>query len=66
MRKLKKPNRIYNLIDKLMYKFSVRSGPFMYKFRDEWRYVDHDGKLYRIVPTGTYEGIPLLIMQIER
>jgi len=32
-------------------KFLVRYGPVMYRVRGEFRYVDHYGKVYRLVPT---------------
>jgi hypothetical protein len=60
--KLKRAPWLPSKLRYLLYKWvGIRSGPAMLAVRDEWLYIDFDGKVYRLRPTGASEGSPLTI-----
>ena len=42
-------------------RYMVRYGPAMLQRQGYWWYIDHHGKVYRLEPTGAWEGSPLAI-----
>lgn len=48
-------------------KFMVRYGPCMIQRRGYWQYIDHEGSLWRLIPTYSHgRDTPLVITLEER
>lgn len=62
MKKLQRENWFSRTFRFWIYRcVGIRHGPAMLAVRGEWLYIDFDGKVYRLRPTGNYEGVPLTI-----
>lgn len=49
-------------------RYGVRYGPYMYRRRGEYVFIDYRGNRWRLIPTDgpwTRDGGPPLIMQLE-
>jgi hypothetical protein len=65
--KLTWKDRVRSWIGVKLFKIiGIKSGPAMISARGEWYYIDFDGTIYRIRPTGTYDGSPLIIEVIRK
>ena len=48
--KIKKSKKIFQWIDRYLFtKFSVKSGPFMFKSRGDWMFIDMNGDIIKLV-----------------